>query len=187
MAKGSALRKPRTTPQVRSSQHSSTNRWAVRRASKARSSRAASFALPTISSSSMSASSPKAASPCGSSPTAAGAPEVKEGDIVDIFVDRMENKEGEAVLSRDKARREEAWTVLEKAFTDQERVMGTIFGRVKGGFTVDLSRRRGLPAGQPGRRPPGARRRPADGPGPAVRRSSRWIAAAATSSCRAAP
>src|SRR5450755_3271473 len=68
-----------------------------------------------------------------------GAPEVKEGDIVDIFVDRMENKEGEAVLSRDKARREEAWTLLEKAFTDQERVMGTIFGRVKGGFTVDLS------------------------------------------------
>ena len=67
------------------------------------------------------------------------APEVREGDIVDIFVDRMENKDGEAVLSRDKARREEAWTVLEKAFTDQERVMGTIFGRVKGGFTVDLS------------------------------------------------
>ncbi|TAJ86661.1 30S ribosomal protein S1 [Reyranella sp.] len=67
------------------------------------------------------------------------APEVKEGDTVDIFVDRMENKDGEAVLSRDKARREEAWTVLEKAFTDQERVMGTIFGRVKGGFTVDLS------------------------------------------------
>ncbi|CAN5703943.1 30S ribosomal protein S1 [soil metagenome] len=68
-----------------------------------------------------------------------GSPEVKEGDVIDIFVDRMENKEGEAVLSRDKARREEAWTVLEKAFTDQERVMGTIFGRVKGGFTVDLS------------------------------------------------
>src|SRR6185295_19220630 len=67
-----------------------------------------------------------------------GAPEVREGDTVDIFVDRMENKDGEAVLSRDKARREEAWTVLEKAFTDQERVMGTIFGRVKGGFTVDL-------------------------------------------------
>src|SRR5882724_2917295 len=68
-----------------------------------------------------------------------GPPEIKEGDVVDIFVDRMENKEGEAVLSRDKARREEAWTVLEKAFTDQQRVMGTIFGRVKGGFTVDLS------------------------------------------------
>src|SRR5919109_1573285 len=65
--------------------------------------------------------------------------EVKEGDTVDIFVDRMENKDGEAVLSRDKARREEAWTILEKAFNDQERVMGTIFGRVKGGFTVDLS------------------------------------------------
>jgi small subunit ribosomal protein S1 len=66
------------------------------------------------------------------------AAEVKEGDTVEIFVDRMENKDGEAVLSREKARREEAWTVLEKAFTDQERVMGTIFGRVKGGFTVDL-------------------------------------------------
>src|SRR5260370_4267662 len=65
-----------------------------------------------------------------------GAPEVKEGDVVDIFVDRMENKEGEAVLSRDKARREEAWTVLEKAFTDNERVIGTILGRRKGGFTV---------------------------------------------------
>src|SRR5438477_11698710 len=64
--------------------------------------------------------------------------ELKEGDVVDIFVDRMENKDGEAVLSREKARREEAWTVLEKAFTDGERVEGTIFGRVKGGFTVDL-------------------------------------------------
>src|SRR5579883_153478 len=66
------------------------------------------------------------------------AAEVKEGDTVEIFVDSMENKDGEAVLSREKARREEAWTVLEKAFNDQERVMGTIFGRVKGGFTVDL-------------------------------------------------
>ncbi|HEY7900812.1 MAG TPA: 30S ribosomal protein S1 [Caulobacteraceae bacterium] len=66
------------------------------------------------------------------------AAEIKEGDTVEIFVDRMENKDGEAVLSREKARREEAWTVLEKAFNDQERVMGTIFGRVKGGFTVDL-------------------------------------------------
>ncbi len=72
---------------------------------------------------------------------ASGGPtaEVKEGDTVDIFVDRMENKDGEAVLSRDKARREEAWTQLEKAFSANERVMGTIFGRVKGGFTVDLS------------------------------------------------
>ena len=66
-------------------------------------------------------------------------PRSAKATSVDIFVDRMENKDGEAVLSRDKARREEAWTVLEKAFTDQERVMGTIFGRVKGGFTVDLS------------------------------------------------
>src|SRR5712671_4683215 len=79
-----------------------------------------------------------------------GAPEVKEGDVVDIFVDRMENKEGEAVLSRDKARREEAWTLLEKAFNDQERVMGTIFGRVKGGFRVDHPGRRALLPGRPG-------------------------------------
>ena len=51
----------------------------------------------------------------------------------------MEDKNGEAVLSREKARREEAWTQLEKAFKDNQRVTGVIFGRVKGGFTVDLS------------------------------------------------
>jgi len=54
------------------------------------------------------------------------------------FLERMEDKNGEAVLSRDKARREEAWIELEKAFNDTQRVTGTIFGRVKGGFTVDL-------------------------------------------------
>ena len=51
----------------------------------------------------------------------------------------MEDKNGEAVLSREKAKREEAWTLLEKSFNDQSRVTGVIFGRVKGGFTVDLS------------------------------------------------
>src|SRR5499433_367267 len=51
----------------------------------------------------------------------------------------MEDKNGEAVLSREKARREEAWTLLEKSFKDNQRVTGVIFGRVKGGFTVDLS------------------------------------------------
>src|SRR3954471_7592940 len=64
------------------------------------------------------------------------ATEVKEGDTVEIFVDRMENKDGEAVLSREKARREEAWTVLEKAADDQERVIGTIFHTVQGGLTL---------------------------------------------------
>ncbi len=64
---------------------------------------------------------------------------VKPGDKVDVFVERFEDKDGVVALSRDKARREEAWTVLEKAFTAQERVTGFIFGRVKGGFTVDLS------------------------------------------------
>ncbi|MGE3693537.1 MAG: 30S ribosomal protein S1, partial [Novosphingobium sp.] len=61
------------------------------------------------------------------------------GDIVEVFVERMEDRNGEAMLSREKARREEAWTQLEKAFTGNERVTGVIFGRVKGGFTVDLS------------------------------------------------
>ena len=61
------------------------------------------------------------------------------GDIVEVFIERMENKNGEAVLSREKAKREEAWTLLEKAFEGTEHVTGIISGRVKGGFTVDLS------------------------------------------------
>ena len=61
------------------------------------------------------------------------------GGYVEVYLERMENKNGEVVLSRDKARREEAWTQLEKLFEKQERVTGVIFGRVKGGFTVDLS------------------------------------------------
>ena len=70
----------------------------------------------------------------------AGQPaELKVGDDVEVYLDRMENKNGEAVLSREKARREEAWTQLEKSFNDSGRVTGVIFGRVKGGFTVDLS------------------------------------------------
>ncbi|HLI10927.1 MAG TPA: 30S ribosomal protein S1 [Alphaproteobacteria bacterium] len=64
---------------------------------------------------------------------------VQIGDTVDVFVERIEDKNGEAVLSREKARREEAWTQLEKAFKENQRVNGVIFGRVKGGFTVDLS------------------------------------------------
>ena len=69
----------------------------------------------------------------------AGAPvELKAGDTVDVFVERMEDKHGEASLSRDKAKREEAWGALDKNFKDNARVTGVIFGRVKGGFTVDL-------------------------------------------------
>ena len=65
-------------------------------------------------------------------------PEVRVGDAVEVFVERFENKGGEVVLSRDKARREESWNRLERAFTDQSKCEGTIFGRVKGGFAVDL-------------------------------------------------
>ncbi|HAH10860.1 MAG TPA: 30S ribosomal protein S1, partial [Alphaproteobacteria bacterium] len=60
------------------------------------------------------------------------------GDNVEVYLERVENALGEAVLSREKARREESWTRLERASTDKIRVMGVIFGRVKGGFTVDL-------------------------------------------------
>ena len=65
-------------------------------------------------------------------------PEIKLGDEVDVFVDRMEDRNGETVLSREKARREEAWVEMEISHKKNERVTGVIFGRVKGGFTVDL-------------------------------------------------
>ena len=64
--------------------------------------------------------------------------ELKVGDTVEVYLERVENALGEAVLSRDKARREESWIKLEKAFNDKIHVTGVIFGRVKGGFTVDL-------------------------------------------------
>ena len=65
--------------------------------------------------------------------------DLKVGDIVEVFVDRVENMHGEAMLSRDRARREAAWDTLETEFTKSARVEGVIFGRVKGGFTVDLN------------------------------------------------
>jgi small subunit ribosomal protein S1 len=65
--------------------------------------------------------------------------ELKIGDEVEVYVDRVENVHGEAMLSRDRARREAAWDTLETEFAKTARVEGVIFGRVKGGFTVDLS------------------------------------------------
>jgi small subunit ribosomal protein S1 len=65
--------------------------------------------------------------------------ELKVGDQVEVYVDRVENHQGEAMLSRDRARREAAWDSLEKQHAAGERVEGVIFGRVKGGFTVDLN------------------------------------------------
>jgi small subunit ribosomal protein S1 len=64
--------------------------------------------------------------------------EIKVGDTVEVYLERVENALGEAVLSRDKARREESWGKLEKAFNSNEKVQGIIFNQVKGGFTVDL-------------------------------------------------
>jgi small subunit ribosomal protein S1 len=65
-------------------------------------------------------------------------PEVAEGDVVELYVERYEDRDGTIVLSREKARREEAWSNLEKAHAANQRVNGTIYSRVKGGFTVDL-------------------------------------------------
>jgi len=65
--------------------------------------------------------------------------DITVGDVVEVYLERIENARGEAVLSREKAKREEAWNVLEKNYDAGERVEGLIFGRVKGGFTVDLS------------------------------------------------
>jgi len=65
-------------------------------------------------------------------------PSLAVGDEVEVYVERIENAQGEAVVSREKARREEAWDRLEKQFESEERVDGVIFNRVKGGFTVDL-------------------------------------------------
>ena len=67
-----------------------------------------------------------------------GKPTLKVGDTVEVFLERVENALGEAVISREKARREEAWTRLEGVYAKNEPVMGAIVGRVKGGFTVDL-------------------------------------------------
>src|SRR6201984_2845517 len=64
--------------------------------------------------------------------------DIKVGDTVEVYLERVENALGEAVLSRDKPRREKSWIRLKKAFNAQTRVTGVIFGRVKGGFTVDL-------------------------------------------------
>jgi small subunit ribosomal protein S1 len=63
---------------------------------------------------------------------------LKVGDVVEVYLERIENALGEAVISRDKARREESWVKLEKAFEAKEKVDGVIFNQVKGGFTVDL-------------------------------------------------
>ena len=68
----------------------------------------------------------------------AGKATIKIGDSVEVYLERIENALGEAVISRDKARREEAWTRLEGVYAKNEPVMGSIVGRVKGGFTVDL-------------------------------------------------
>ncbi|MCB1492740.1 MAG: S1 RNA-binding domain-containing protein, partial [Rhodobiaceae bacterium] len=66
------------------------------------------------------------------------APTLTKGDEVEVYLERVENALGEAVLSRDKARREESWVRLEKSFEAGEKVEGAIFNTVKGGYTVDL-------------------------------------------------
>ncbi|MFP1130329.1 30S ribosomal protein S1 [Asticcacaulis sp. W401b] len=85
---------------------------------------------------------------------AEAAANLKAGDTVEVYLERVENAMGEAVISREKARREEAWTRLEAIFNRGEPVMGTIVGRVKGGFTVDMDGASGfLPGSQVDIRP----------------------------------
>ena len=88
--------------------------------------------------------------------------DLKVGDEVEVFLDRIENALGEAVLSRDKARREESWGKLEKAFNNNEKVHGVIFNQVKGGFTVDLDGAVAFLPRSPGRHSPDPRRRTPD-------------------------
>jgi small subunit ribosomal protein S1 len=64
--------------------------------------------------------------------------DIKTGDLVDVFIEKIEGRNGDTVLSRENAKREEAWSILEIAHKKQERVTGVVFGKVKGGFTVDL-------------------------------------------------
>ena len=77
--------------------------------------------------------------------TAGKSADLKVGDEVEVYLERMENALGEAVLSRDKARREESWVRLERQFEAGEKVQGVIFAKVKGGFTVDLDGAVGAP------------------------------------------
>src|ERR1700730_17317580 len=88
--------------------------------------------------------------------------DLKVADEVEVFLDRIENALGEAVLSRDKARREESWGKLEKAFNNNEKVHGVIFNQVKGGFAGRPRRPRPLPPALASRYPPDPRRRAAD-------------------------
>ncbi|MBX3517649.1 MAG: 30S ribosomal protein S1 [Rhodospirillales bacterium] len=71
--------------------------------------------------------------------TPAQSAKIAPGDHIDVYVERYEDKDGLVMLSREKAKREEAWNQLERCFKNNERINGTIFGRVKGGFIVDLS------------------------------------------------
>ena len=64
---------------------------------------------------------------------------VKVGESYDVYLEKLENKEGEALLSRERARKEESWTNLEKIQNQKEQIMGVITGRVKGGFAVDIN------------------------------------------------
>ncbi|NRA55221.1 MAG: 30S ribosomal protein S1 [Gammaproteobacteria bacterium] len=70
---------------------------------------------------------------------ALGELEVSVGDIVDVCIDAIEDGFGETQLSREKAKRHESWGVLEKAFEEQETIVGVINGKVKGGFTVEVN------------------------------------------------
>ena len=69
----------------------------------------------------------------------AGEVDINVGDVIDVALDATDDGFGETILSREKAKRHEAWQVLEKAYEEKETVIGVINGKVKGGFTVEVS------------------------------------------------
>ena len=105
---------------------------------------------------------PKAASRCANSPGRAGRTNSRSATTVEVYLERVENALGEAVLSRDKARREESWGKLEKAFKDNEKVHGRHLQPGQGRLHRRSRRRGGLPAALAGRHPADPRRHPAD-------------------------
>jgi small subunit ribosomal protein S1 len=70
---------------------------------------------------------------------AEGELDVVVGDVIDVALDAIEDGFGETILSREKAKRHEAWVELEKAYTEKETIIGVINGKVKGGFTVEVN------------------------------------------------
>ena len=101
----------------------------------------------------MSATSPRASSRFRSSSTSRGSCPVQPGDIVDVLLERTEDRDGYVVLSREKAEKMKVWDEVEKAYADRKVVIGRVIERIKGGLAVDIGVRAFLPGTQVDIRP----------------------------------